>query len=179
MTPNEKLTLSYIINELKPGHDTQYEEFELDDCPGVQLVAHCRMACELAEPIFAIFTLGRHSNQIFLTITNGDPDQLINVFAAVEAYDSFEQPLGFGQTMRIENKYLAENRRPALLFLRPDVHPFLENFPDCADVGERHLRFSFVVFLSEDEYAHKLSLGLDALLDKFIAEDKDLFAIAT
>lgn len=178
MTPHEQQTLAYIVNELKPGHDIEFREFNLNDCPGRQLVAHCQMEFDSDDPIYAVFTLGRHSNHVFLTITDGDPSQLISILAGVESYDASEQPVGYGQTMRMDNDYLAKNRRPALLFLRPKAFPFLDDFQSCADVGGRHLEFLLVVCLSEDEYAHKLTYGLDALLDKFAAEGKDLIAIA-
>lgn len=178
MTPNEKLTLAYMVNELKPGHDAHFREFCLGDGPERHLVAHCQMAFDSGEPVYAVFTVGRFSDRIFLTITDGDPIQLASVLAGVERYDASQRPVGYGQTMRMENQYLSENSRPALVFLRPYVLPFLDNFEDCADVGGRHLEFLLVVFLNEGEYSHKLSGGLGALYDKFAEENKDLIAIA-
>ncbi|KQV50187.1 MULTISPECIES: suppressor of fused domain protein [unclassified Duganella] len=177
MTPNEKQTLAFVINELKPVQKINSLEFDLDERAGGYLVAHCQMEFDTGDPVYAVFTLGRFSNHIFLTITNGDPVRLANVLAGVERYDSSNKQLGFGHTMRMENKYLDENNKSALLFLRPRLLPFLDNFQDCSDVGGRHLEFFLVVFLNEDEYTHKLSNGLDALYDKFQAEKKNLFAI--
>jgi hypothetical protein len=130
----------------RPGYDIEFREFDLRDCSGRQLVEYCRMEFESDSPIYAVFTVGRHSNKVFLAITDGDPIQLSSVLAGVESYDSLNRSVGFGHTMRIENEYLAQNRRPALLFLRPQLLPFLDHFPDCVNIGERHLDFFLVIF---------------------------------
>lgn len=178
MAPNEKLTMAYLMTRLEPGHDANYQEFELTAPLQRHLVAHCQIDVESVRPYYAIFTLGRHSDRIFLTVTDGDPGRLASIFANIESYDSSVKELGYGHTMRLADSYLEQNQRPAVLFLRPDVHPFLDNLPYCEDLDGRHLEFLYVAFLSEEEYSHKLSHGLDSLVEKFVAEHKDLSVIA-
>ena len=63
-----------------------------------------------------------------------------------------------------------------MLMLRPNVSPVLPDFPDCATLDGVHVNFYYVVFLSADEYRTKLDNGLDALIDRFEADEKDLIA---
>ena len=122
--------------------------------------------------INVIFTLQSCSNNIFLTVSDGDPEKVSHLLAQLERYDS-EGNLCFGEKYRNRNEYLSTKKRYGLVLIRPKKLPFLNYLPDGMD-GD--VCFFLVVFLSEMEYRIKLEKGLDALIDLFEENDKDLIS---
>lgn len=95
--------------------------------------------------------------------------------AQLESFHAQTEEVGHGHTVRLNHDpTMVANRRVAALFLRPVVSPALSRIPDCIDLAGDHVEFLMVVFLSDVEYQIKLGSGLDALLDAFERNEKDL-----
>jgi hypothetical protein len=125
--------------------------------------------------IYGIFTLPASSdNHIFITITDGDPDEIADILSKVADY-SREHNIEFGHTFQLENESaMLQAGRVAVTLLRVDAAKPLSDVPDTLNINELQYQAHLVVFLDQSEYKIKLDKGLGALLDKMESHNKDL-----
>jgi hypothetical protein len=129
------------------------------------------------ESIKLIFTLGTLSNHVFVTVTDGDVSHIADVLAELEEYDATKAALCLGNTYRSPNEYLKKHDLVGTVMLRADTLPILQPLAGSISIEEVTTDFLYVAFLSEAEYTCKIDRGLNALLDLFEAERKDLISI--
>lgn len=123
-----------------------------------------------------LFTLGVDANHVFLMVTDGDEAKLAEVVARLEDFASAHE-VDLGHTLALENAYLRENGRVALLLLEPSIAGVLAEFPDELETGGRVRKCFLTMPLDASEYEMKKTRGISALLDHLQAIGRDPVAI--
>jgi len=139
-------------------------------------IAHSKFI-GIDEDIYVVFTLGTHGNRVFLTATDGDPEEIGKILANLESYNCHEKKLRAGAFIQMPSKYLQSNGNVGVLLLRTKTLNILNEILDYVDIHDVRIRFSLVTFLNQSEYDCRKTYGHDALMDRFSEEGKDLISI--
>jgi hypothetical protein len=124
-----------------------------------------------------IFTLGTTSERIYLTVSNGDPVEIARVLCNFEDIDREDGVVTQFQLREFADEYMGKHGWKGALFIPPDNFPSLERLADTADVGGRRYYFSLVIFLSDADVRFGKLRSVGSLLEKIVAEDRDLTSI--
>jgi hypothetical protein len=126
------------------------------------------------EPCNLVTTLATHSDVVFFAVTGSSEAEVARALGSLEDYDRETRSLSVGQVVRIPDAHFSSQGLHAVVLLRPTVIPGFDQFGDCYTINSRHLRFVFALFLTEEEYLFRKSDGHDALMDRFIDEQRTI-----
>lgn len=164
--------LNYLFDHAPVEPEAEAFEYRSTNDGATQFAASAALSDDAS--LHLVSTLGSRGTHVFLTVSDGAPDDVAAALADIETYDARIARLGHGETVPLEHDALRKAGRTAALLLRPAVSNALQEFPDAATVGPRSFHFFLVVFLDDVEYALKQAAGLDALLDRFESAGHDL-----
>jgi hypothetical protein len=169
---SENLVFIYVLRNAPVEPRATTFSYRIVDRESDQFVA----ASPLTEQkdLHLVFTLGSRSRHVFMTVTDGDPSRAAAILAQAEDYDASVSRLGLGDTLALNDPYMQQNLREAILFVRPIVSNAISAFADSAEVAGNVIHFLLAVFLDHAEYETKKLRGLEALFDRFRSEGKDL-----
>jgi len=168
----QSAVLGYLFDHAPVAPEAEAFEFRSTSDGATQFAASAALSDDAG--LHLVSTLASRGAHVFLTVTDGEPDDVAAALADIETYDARTTRLAHGDTVPLERDVLRAAGRTAALLLRPAVSNALPEFPDTATVSRRALHFFLVVFLDDVEHSLKKAQGLDALLDRFETADRDL-----
>lgn len=176
LLPDQATVLAYLLEHgpFRPSAqivDYRFGSVEKD----VVTIGVAKVEVEDEEEIYGIFSLpAGGANDIFLTITDGDPSKIADLVARL-VYASSTEEMEFGHTLMFDkDPYLASAGRVGVVLLRIDAISALSEISDKVNLDRRQYSTHLVVFLDEDEYRIKQEKGLVALLDDMESKQRDL-----
>jgi len=141
----------------------------------------------LASPVYALVvelrstpgisvvsTLGSASRHVFVTATDGPPNEIARVLADLEGHDAVISGLQVGDAVPLEDRWAADHGRVGIQLLPIGVSNAATGLEEVLEVGGRQYHLLLVVFLSRSERTLREDQGLDALLDRFEGARRDL-----
>ncbi len=120
-----------------------------------------------------IFAIPTNTNNIYITVSDGDTHLIRQLFATLEDIEGHEQ-IGMGCVQLFDDTRLIENDVRGIILLPITTSNILNFLPDQIEINEVNYHFLLVVFLSTNEYVEWQTKGHDALMDYFIENEKDL-----
>jgi len=121
-----------------------------------------------------VTTLATYSDVVFFAVTGSSEAEVARALGSLEDYDRETLSLSVGQVVRIPDGRFSSQGLHAVVLLRPRVMSGFEEFGDCYTINSRHLRFVFALFITEEEYLFRKDHGHDALMDRFIDEQRTI-----
>lgn len=132
----------------------------------------CTATFELQEPnegLKVVATLQGQNNDIFLTPTDGDSDQIGRFLINLEGYGVLHT-LGLGHTIPLESDDAAARGWVAMVLMAPG--DLFEGF-ESLEVNGRRGEVYWVLFIDAAEHALKRERGFEAFLEAL--SNRDLF----
>lgn len=133
---------------------------------------------DLEEDIFIVCTLPVGSGKIFVTVTDGDPE-IISFLLSEIARNDLTINYRMRDIVRFSNEYLELNGKIGVIILPVLVSNVLCNIGQIEYLNGCFYEMYLCTFISVEDYEYYKSFGVDALLDKFKLENKDLISIRT
>ena len=124
-----------------------------------------------SDPIQIVFSFPRESDDCYLMITDGDPEELAKEMAALQEYNEKVAHLCKDHTVPTENQYLNNAGWNSYLITTP--HFSYEDFPLTHEIDGREVRFHLALPITQREREIKMNNGLDSLIDDFEAQNRD------
>jgi len=128
------------------------------------------------DNIHVVFNLPIYSDKWFLTVSDGNPDEIAKVIAHLEEVDK-DKSANKNDVIRFDTEYLRIHGIIGVLLLDVKVSPVFEGFGSHVEYGKNKVYPLLVVFLSQKEYEIWKNDGHDKLMDYFDLHDKDLVSI--
>ena len=123
--------------------------------------------------LHVIFSIPTNTNNIYITVSDGDTHLIRQLFATLEDSEEHEQ-VGIGCVQLFNDIRLITNDVKGVILLPINTSNILNFLPDQIEINEVNYHFLLVVFLSTNEYVEWQTKGHDALMDYFIENEKDL-----
>jgi hypothetical protein len=123
-----------------------------------------------------VFSLGRHSKNVFICIAKGDAKEIARSIANIEDCDVTENGLAIDDFIDLDIDIFRRNDWKGVLLMPVYLLGTLDEFPLHKDIFGIQTNFFLTVLVSEDEYLCLKSKGIDGLMDKFDKENKDIIA---
>lgn len=123
------------------------------------------------DPIHVIFSFPNNSDDCYIMISDGDPDQLAKEVAALQEYNDTVAHLCKNHTVPTESEYLNNSGWFSYLITTPKIT--YSDFPNSLQINGREIRFHLALPLTEVERDIKINNGIEALLDKFEDSNRD------
>jgi hypothetical protein len=121
-----------------------------------------------------VFSLGRHSQNVFITIANGDTKEIARAVANIEDCDVEKGGLSLDDFVDLDINIFRRNGWKGVLLMPVSLLGTLESFPLCKVISGNYVNFFLAVLISHDEYCCMKSSGIEALMEKFDEEGKDI-----
>ncbi|MBO9602146.1 MAG: hypothetical protein J7496_06530 [Novosphingobium sp.] len=131
--------------------------------------------CDVGDSYIA-FNLPSYSSSVFIAITKADVKLAALILANLEDYErETNGVLRLGEAVIMPNPNNDFEIPYAVLLLRTGTLIDIAEIGDVETISDRETSFFFVVPLDRDEHDLRATLGHDALLDTFEAQQKDIF----
>ena len=124
------------------------------------------------DPISIIFSMPNDSDDVYMMVSDGDPSKLYAQLASIQQYNEEEAHICIDHTVPTNNEYIRNAGWAAFVMLYPSTT--FEDFKYTNIILDRKLRFCQVVPITEEERQFKMSKGIEALLNKFTEENRDV-----
>lgn len=131
---------------------------------------------KLDEGAYVVSSLPRNSSQIFITVTDGDPNTIAFLISEIDRANKTRH-FKMNDVVRFSNEYMSENGRVGVILLPVSVSNLVSEIAHIRSLSGAPYEVFLCVFLSEEEYIHKKNFGFNSLMDKFTEENKDLISI--
>ena len=128
------------------------------------------------KSICAVFNLPTVTDKLFLTVSDGDPEKIARVMAHLEETD-VTNCLHKTDICRFDYSYLQDHNKIGVMLLSIKVSPVFDDLKDEMVFSGKKIKPFLVVFISQEEYDYWKKFGLNALMDYFSENDKDLVSI--
>ncbi|MES2661754.1 MAG: hypothetical protein V4629_00470, partial [Pseudomonadota bacterium] len=129
-----------------------------------------------SKDVWCIATIPQHSQQIFLCISDAQPDYLIAPMASLDGQSQNTDRFGIGCTCRLRSKTLQSHGWQGVFMLPPNK--LIENFSNVISAATHSYKIALVALLNEEDYEFAAQHGPKALYQKlkraqgFIAKSK-------
>jgi hypothetical protein len=175
-TPLQAQVLVILLEKLPVEPEAQIFHFSYTHNPARRYYAAAARLRDCEEAIWVIATLCSHaSDRVFVTLTDGDPQVVAGILSGIERFHVEDEAVDEGHTLDMSSRPALQQRGlTAALLLIPAITPPLQDLPYQTMIGEHHAHFLLTIFLSDAEYQLKKQHGLEALLQQFETENKDL-----
>lgn len=125
-----------------------------------------------------VFTLGVTSPRVYMNLTNVDPREIARVLANLEERDlRTGKPPPQYSILGFRDAYLMEYSRGGALLMEPERFRGFERLEHVAEIQNRVVSFSMVVFITREELEYGQIQGIRALLEHFNEQDRDLISL--
>lgn len=124
-----------------------------------------------ADSIYVVFSYPRESDDCYLMISDGDPEELATEMAALQEYNENVSHLCKDHTVPTKNSYLTGVGWSSYLITAPGVS--YRDFPSSESLDGREIRFHLALPLTERERELKIEFGVNALFEKFEKTNRD------
>ena len=124
-----------------------------------------------SDPIYAIFSFPNKSDDCYIMISDGDPEELAKEMSALQNYNEITAHLCKNHTVPTESKYLNEAGWQAYLVTSPKIT--FGDFPANHIVDNREIRFHLALPISDKERMLKMESGIESLFDFFSGNQRD------
>lgn len=165
----EAQILAYFLDRLPISTRGRCWACPLPDSADEEVVAAAPLAA--VPGTSAVFTLGRASRRVVVTLTGADPVKV----GAILARAAHEAPEGEGAlVLALDDDYLASHGRAGLALLPPSCGRWFPGVPDAVRFEADVLRVSMAAFLAPSELAEARARGAGPLVDAFARGERDL-----
>ncbi|HKK06669.1 MAG TPA: hypothetical protein VKA50_12565 [Gammaproteobacteria bacterium] len=170
LSKKQALLLKSVFKQIPPVGDFYTKEYSFtSDSRDIYAAA----LSNIGDDLNLCVSLPRNSSRAFLCISDADDSELGKVVASLQRYHETKSPIGLGDTVPLTtNEYVINHNWYAALILSVDtlVDGFDISFKqDCPDWD-----VLLVCFITNSEYTKKIKYGLNALLDVFEKNERDL-----
>lgn len=120
----------------------------------------------------AIISLPSISNQVYITITDADPELLCELIARFDAESETNDSMTSGNlTPILENSLLEHGWHGTLI---KSVNLIVDGFPKKSPIGGENFEFHLVILLTKEEFDSAMRNGSDPLLKEFQQQGRSL-----
>ena len=130
--------------------------------------------CKFLETANLIFSLPTVTENIYVTITDGDPSLIAQVMATLEDMELTGE-VALGNVKLFEDAALRKHGVCGVLLLNADLFPALHYLDASVPIVSVDYKFISVVFLTDEDHAYGKAHGHDALMDYFVERQKDVY----
>ncbi|MCP4492730.1 MAG: suppressor of fused domain protein [Gammaproteobacteria bacterium] len=127
-----------------------------------------------ADPIQAVFSMPNDSSDVYMMISDGDPEVISEVLAGIQNYNEEKEHVCLFHTVPTLNDTFVTKGWNALLILLPCT--VLDNFEDNKEIDGRNINFRLVMPITNIERQYKIDNDIEALLDQFEDNDRDIIS---
>lgn len=124
--------------------------------------------------IQVVFSIPQDSNDVYFIISDGDPDELAAEMAALQKHHEKVAQLDFDQALATTCNYVKDSGWFGYLISSPLVT--WQDFPLSEKIDDRDMKFHLAIPISNEDNDIKMSRGVDALMDKYEAQERVLFS---
>jgi hypothetical protein len=139
---------------------------------------HACAALDTDPDIHVVVSLPTDGKNIYVTLSNGDRPLIQRLFATLEDMEG-ECSIRLGNVQLFDDAALKARGICGVLLLPVQISNILRFLPDTITIDAIDHPVLLVVFLSEREHAIWKADGHDALMELFVATDKDLIAFGS
>jgi hypothetical protein len=125
------------------------------------------------DPIQVVFSIPKDSDDLYFIISDGNPDELAGEIASLQKYNEKIAHLCMNHTVPTECDYVKGSGWFGYLISSPKVT--WNEFPMTSKLLDRNIRFRLVMPISESDRIIKTESGVDALMDKYDEQKRELF----
>ncbi|NVJ51545.1 MAG: suppressor of fused domain protein [Gammaproteobacteria bacterium] len=155
----------YIANTFGTDANLQSHEYSDGYRSGNVLIG------DKSDPIQVIFSFPQKSDDCYLMITDGDPEELAKEVAALQEYNENNTHLCKDHTVPTENRYLNNAGWYSYLITSPRIS--YSDFSPLHKIGDREIRFHLALPLTQQEREIKMNNGINSLIEQFAAKNRD------
>jgi len=163
----EKTLSGFFYKSLPIKGNISFNEYEDGYRAGIGMIG------DGTDPIQVVFSIPKCSDDLYLIISDGDPEELSKEVSSLQSYNENTSHLCVEHTVPTQNKYVKESGWCAYLISRPEVT--YKGFPDTKDISGRNIRFHLVMPIAEGDRKLKIEKGIDQLMEKYGDEGRELF----
>lgn len=129
------------------------------------------------ENLHVVFNLPTLSNKIFITISDGDPEQVAAIMSHLEDIDASKSELDYSHVVRFNEEYFIKHGKIGVILLPIAVSPPLKFLSNTSLHDLYSSTLYLVVFITSDEYEYWKNEGHNRLMEKFERDEKDLICL--
>ncbi|WP_029652249.1 hypothetical protein [Marinobacter daepoensis] len=126
-----------------------------------------------SDPIKVVFSIPRKGGESYFIICDGDGSELSREIAGLQKHNEEIARLFLHHTIPTENAYVKNAGWSGYLISLPNVA--WTDFPRSANLQEREVKFWLAMPISDADRQIKIELGVDALMEKYQNEGRQLF----
>lgn len=130
------------------------------------------------DSVNLICSLPTITQNIYVTVSDGDPALIRRIVATIEDTER-ESAVLLGNLLALNDPILRNRNIYGVLFLPASEFNALEGLPSKICTKEKEFKFLAVIFLSKEELEIWEERGHDALIDHFIAVERDIVSFGT
>lgn len=167
---SQALLLKSVFAKIKPFDGFSLKDFSFSQDPDdFYTSAMARIKGDLSLCV----SLPKSTKCSFICISDADRSEIAKVVASIQSYHEKKHKLGIGHTIPLtKNEYASKHSWYAALILSVDT--LVDGFDETLEGELPEYKFYLVCFISGKEYQIKIEKGLNALLDDFEAEGKNI-----
>ena len=169
--------LAFLFECLPIKDDVETLEFSLTGSfPGKFSVGYGAIA-QSDQPANIVFTIPTYSHRVFLALSRTGTIETARLIANLEDYErESSRALNLGEVVVTPDQFRNETGTPfGVILLRTKSSFDCANVPDSCELNGIKTTFFLVIPLTKMEHEILHLNGHDALMDKFQAEQKDIF----
>jgi hypothetical protein len=129
------------------------------------------------ENLHVVFNLPILSNKIFITISDGDPEQVAAIASHLEEIDALKSELDYSHVVRFNEDYFLKKKKIGVIILPVAVSPSLKSLSTIYFNDDYTAKLHLIVFITADEYECWKNEGQNHLMERFEREGKDLVCL--
>lgn len=169
--------LAFLFEKLPIGDVVDSLEFSLSGSfTGKYRAAHSAIK-QSDQPAHVVFTLPTYSHSVFMALTRTRPNETARLLANLEDYErEASLALRFGEVVVTPDQVRSGAETAfAVILLRTATSLDCAGVPDSQELDGKRTSFFLVVPLTKEEWELRHQHGHDALMNKFQADEKELF----
>lgn len=170
-TDFEKSVIAFFYKVLPIKGDISISEICCEN--GRSYLAGIGMLGDESDPIKVVFSIPKKGEESFFIICDGDSNELSREIAGLQKHNEEVAHLCLHHTISTDNEYVKNAGWAGYLISSPNVT--WKDFPRSANLPEREVRFWLAMPISDADRQIKIELGVDALMDKYQKEGRELF----
>lgn len=171
----QKQLYRYTLDQASLSEDAVIKHYHIEDAINEE---HSIVYSEILErnpTIFGICSLPEISNQVFITFTDNDPEELGQIIAEMSAQSEVNDALQEGSITEMDHPYLTQAGWVGSVLLTMDQ--LLPEFANTTEIEEESYDFHLVVLLTENELnIARDEDGLAKLKDHWRRSPRNLFS---
>ena len=177
MNTFQSAVLADLFDRLPIGEEVDTLNFSLSGNFTGKFFAAFAEIKNVAEKASIVFTLPAYTNHVFFGLTRSKEPTVARLLANIEDYERENSlELSFGEVVVIPDNTGSGDQHPhALLLTRTTTSRDLESVPDRTKIQSKVVTYFFAIPLNREELELRNKSGHDALIDRFVSTEKQLF----